>query len=589
MFNDTTHNSRFKKEFAKFGAIELIIDLMDKRKLPYKPVHHQAMLCIGNYCAHHSETRDAVLQYPDQRVLKLIMAQFAGAFSGQIDAAFLRKGTWVLHILCSNVAGHPTPPDYNLVKVATPLIGELFLHFGKHYRDERSLDYICGTMSYLLPGVREDAVFVKLIELFLDQSEFVVELSLRTINRLLLAEPNVATALVDKGLLRCIKSLIYSTNKDIALAALRVVGTLASVCGCIDAIIKSDIIPSICDVITKNAQVRWKAVKLLKYLSRGSASQIQYLVKHCNIINMLCHNVLPRFIEQDQLLARVYKYESVSYNFELIHDALMTLSNVMHSGEFLKEEVLDEATSGISSPGGNDAYNPYAIAFDAGCIDRLGELLRLIKTGNTKVINAWRNQSSAHRLGNVPDSPRKGGGDSNSHSLEDTVRALLVKVKLAADNPKFRTNQSARVVSEKIQTIMKLYYDNSHNEEEQLLHQFMTKYMTATGRVKVLMSSGMKSPVLLNPGLSIESYVDLRKTENFLKQQMFSELNRFTVTQQNEINMDTIEKLFEFFCAKCNKDTGLLEKAPFVEGLRQICNILDPIVLEHSYTCKLEF
>jgi hypothetical protein len=118
-----------------------------------------------------------------------------------------------------------------------------------------------------------------------DDSPAVTEISLRTINRLLLAEPNVCTAFLDNSLLKCIKTLLHSTNNDIALPALRIVGTLASVCGCIDAIIKSDIVSSVCSLVTTNKDMRWKAVKILKYLSRGSATQVQYVlfysISHC--------------------------------------------------------------------------------------------------------------------------------------------------------------------------------------------------------------------------------------------------------------------------------------------------------------------
>jgi flagellar hook-associated protein FlgK len=213
-------------------------------------------------------------------------------------------------------------------------------------------------------------------------------------------------------------------------------------------------------------------------------------------------------------------------------------------------------------------------------------LLRLIKTGNTNIINAWRNQSSAINTPGNSSPARKGSSSNASHSLEDTVRALLIKIKAAADHPSFKNNKGANIVSEKIGNLLKQYYENSLEEENMLLMQFMQKYMDTTGRVKVLVSSGMRPPVLVTSGVSVESFVDLRKTEDFLKRQMFEELHRFTTNQQSEINLDTIEKLFNFFCGKCNKQTGVLEKSTFMEGLRQICDIRDPIVLEHNYHCK---
>lgn len=174
------------------------------------------------------------------------------------------------------------------------------------------------------------------------------------------------------------------------------------------------------------------------------------------------------------------------------------MNQILHAGEIEAENT-------------DNNINPYAVYFDNECIMKLGILIKIIKESPN--VNAWRHKP-------------KGGA-----SIEDTVKALLVKIKEVADT--FKTD-NARLVSQNINKIMLQCYDkNVYLASREYIAKFLEtviktrnityyqQYKTLRGRNMALDSSMDVLPELQN--LDIQTFVNMQQQNEF-KKRLFADL-----------------------------------------------------------------
>lgn len=131
--------------------------------------------------------------------------------------------------------------------------------------------------------------------------------------------------LIQCGLFPKLKSLVTSKEKDIRIAACDIISQLASTRGTtkkkkkhfpvlifrlgqIQSLIDNGIIEDVLKLVSFDENVRWKLVKIIKYITRGTPSQVKYLVK-LGTIHTLC-KALSDFRSFDRVLTEAYKVNS---------------------------------------------------------------------------------------------------------------------------------------------------------------------------------------------------------------------------------------------------------------------------------------
>lgn len=73
------------------------------------------------------------------------------------------------------------------------------IYYDKLYDEEIVLYHLCSTLSFLLPGVREESVFLKLIDLLTHKSHFVIQIALNTINKLVVSDTFITKVFIHKN------------------------------------------------------------------------------------------------------------------------------------------------------------------------------------------------------------------------------------------------------------------------------------------------------------------------------------------------------------------------------------------------------
>jgi serine/threonine-protein phosphatase 2B regulatory subunit len=531
----------FKTLLQKENGVQDIANLLQS---PYNEIREQAILAIGQFCAQHPEMRDYALNF---NIVKPIVAQFGGVFANpqQPNIALMRKGTWCLSILCGYT--HNIAPDWQKVKDAIPLVSQLIYHFGQQYDDPRVLSYVCSCLAFLLPGVHEETICKRLIELLRLKSAVVVEIVLKTLNKLFMADEFIVQTFLKQEFAGIATVLLQHSDIGIRSTTLRCLSTTIGLRGHVQDVIDANTVPLICNMILSDPLNRSKALKIIKYLTRGSASHVRYLVKSCDIITVLC-NVLTFFKEnEDKVLQKVYNFQGSTYNFELVNDAVVSIMNIIHAGEMEAEQT-------------KQLENPYIYQFDAGCIDKLGTLLALIKAAPKHEIDAWRT--------------------GNEFTVEDQVKALLTKIKEVADH-KLTKYPGAKTISDKIQHIFSLYYDKKAFDESQyVIQSFLSQYKQERERLLKLTQPELIPSSPQHPNVEFSAtnqFVDLQSAQLESRKKVFQDMSK-----QTQIDVTTLEKLYNWYSNKCNM-FGRLKKQEFQQGLVEICQITDPIILDQLF------
>jgi Ca2+-binding EF-hand superfamily protein len=401
----------FKKLVIAEGAVPIFIKLLESAIIEVK---EQAAHVLGVLAATNPECRDFVLQNG-------AMAPLCSLVTLQTPINLLRKISWTLSVLCG--VTHPADklPPWELIHGSlNQLATMLFID------DEEALVSTLSAMALVLPGMPEATVCKRLVDLLANPSPRVVRFCLAAINDISRFDANQTMLLLKNNLLEALKKMLMHKESTVRIAACEVICTLANARGHIQFLINCGILEMILKLISVDENARWKLVKVLKYCTRGTPSQIKYLVSK-ETIQHLC-KALIHFKAYDRVLTEVYKYCGPTYNFDFVVDILSALENIINIGEMEGEET--------------QSANKYALEFDLECIDKIKSLLAAMKESKPEDLNAWRGQL---KPGDTP--------------VEHKVKSILYKVKIALDRAGQKTAKNH--LSTMIMDIWKQYFATS--------------------------------------------------------------------------------------------------------------------------------
>jgi hypothetical protein len=321
------------------------------------------------------------------------------------------------------------------------------------------------------------------------------------------------------------KILLMHSNQEIRLSTCGLLGTLIGVRGRIQEVLDCDLVPIFIDICAKDDYCRWRCVKLLKYMTRGSSLQVKQLVCEYSIVKVLCL-VLTFFESHDEVLKSIYNFIGSSYNYEMMRDSLIALNGIILAGD-IEFEQSDEVE-----------MNPYAEYFDLECIVKIGELLKKI------------NQSSDV----LPWKTEKGGT-----TIEDTCKGLLVKIKRVAEA--FKTVE-AKQVSSTIDSVFVTFYGDqwsSKSDYKKYEKNFFDQFKERRNQFTQL-SMTPNTPVEGgSTNLNFKSSIDLQKREENFKKTLFEDIINQAKKENINFTVNQLNDAFEWWKTKCDKD-GRVQK-----------------------------
>lgn len=376
----------FKRLITSEAALPVLFTMLLN---PNNEVREQAVLVLGTLAAHNFEARDYVLEQGGMSaLLQLVNA------NAPLDV--VRKVSWAISVLCG--VTHPTTK-----LPALEFIQPAFMHLAAllQFEDEAVLVHVLNALSLVLPGmVVEPNARNRLLSLLVTKPTRVILADLELLRALAEYDQNQTQLLVEAGLLDALKKLLTASDIGVRLACCELLYVLAKKILFIEAMIKTGVVEVILKLLNLGEQLRWKLVKVIKYVARGTPNQVLHLVNN-NAIPTLALS-LAHFKAYDRVLTEIYKYCGPTYNFEFVNDILIALEKILDAGE------LDD-TAGP---------NKFALEFDLECIDKIRSLMTAIKESRPEDLNAWRQRKP---------------GEGNS--VESKIRVILYKIKIAHDSP----------------------------------------------------------------------------------------------------------------------------------------------------------
>jgi len=353
-----------KIEVIRAGALKYLSTLLSMS--PSIPVRKQSAIALGAIASYNYKARDEVMKHNVvEKLYKLITR------ATPIDV--LRPVTWALSIFCGHthdIKNHA--PNY---KVVGHTGGLEKLNFIIHNRDDpETLLNTCCCMSYLLPGiVLPPSVWKRLCLLIAYPSAALQCVLVRCFSDLIQLDNADIRALLDFGLLKRIKALLKSTSAsdyDLRLRTCELVAVLAGEKGYIQDVIGEGLVPTMISLVFNDEFVRWKAMEVIKYVSRGQPSQVRYLVEKQDIVKSLA-NSLSFFKKYDSVLREVYNYYGPSFNFSFIEDVIEALKNL------------------LTAPQQSESYTNY---FDMEILAKLNGVMKSLVTEDSEEMLAWGEQ-----------------------------------------------------------------------------------------------------------------------------------------------------------------------------------------------------
>mgnify|MGYP003638035673 CR=1 FL=1 len=331
--------------------------------------------------------------------------------------------SWTLSILCgvSHDKNHqPSLPHLE------PVLGKI-VEMMIHVDDEEVKCNCIEAMRLILMGVPNGDVLQHMIALLVCKSVRVQICTLEALQSLIEYDERQYEFLVRSDLFLALKQVFKHSDTSVRQQALQTLVIIAEKREHFGQICKSGIIESLVDILSKDEQLRQRAVKLFLSMSRGNAEVVSYLVK-VGVLKMLGH-CLSFFKTYDDVLTNVYSFCGASYDFDFVRDIIGAMHNFVNVGAMQAEE--------------SSTTNKVALCFDMGIIDRIIDLLNVINSAEGDELKSWRHQ------------------DPNQMSLEDSIKSLLNKIYKA-----HRHNKEARShnVCSMITDVWKKHFSDTTSE-----------------------------------------------------------------------------------------------------------------------------
>lgn len=133
------------------------------------------------------------------------------------------------------------------------------------------------SLSLILPGIGPDLkVTRRFIDLLAVQSPEVQKMTLQTLTDLVRLDFQHTQMLIQCGLFGSVQKLLTSPDKDVRIATTDLVYYLASARGQTQQLIDNNIIRDMLVLVSVDENVKWKLVKVLKYVTCCTPIQVLY-------------------------------------------------------------------------------------------------------------------------------------------------------------------------------------------------------------------------------------------------------------------------------------------------------------------------
>jgi Ca2+-binding EF-hand superfamily protein len=355
-----SRNMFFKKLIINDDSLRAIFSHL---RSPNDAVREMAILCVGSLAADNWEARDHLLKHG---VAELLL----GLVSADTPLSAMRKLSWAFAHLVGVTHERNHLPLWAHVSSIVRCLGQLALDAF----DEQILIHVLQALSFILPGLPDRHIIARLVSLLAHPNSTVQGITLRTLLSIAVVDDAQLAMIMHANVLASIDILARHQNAQVRNEALNFLKYLVGLKGRIQEVIDSFVVPHLLWMLENDNETRFKAAKVIKYLTCGRAGQIAYLADQ-GVVGSLCR-ALKHFKVYDNVLISMYGYIGPTYNFEFVNDALWALGNVL----FVGDQVAQQTRSPV---------NKAALLFDTAGVHMLHSVLLALKESELGV-NSWR-------------------------------------------------------------------------------------------------------------------------------------------------------------------------------------------------------
>mmetsp|Transcript_17717 Transcript_17717/g.49861 ORF Transcript_17717/g.49861 Transcript_17717/m.49861 type:complete len:1041 (+) Transcript_17717:66-3188(+) len=355
----------FKKILVTENIVPTLLEVLLNGSV-VDDVRQQAVLCMGVMASDNPEVRDFFLA---NNCIPVLM-RFVNA---QASLGLIRGISWTLSILFGNTHPLDKLPVFDLLKPALQKVAEMMVLCD----DEEVKCNCCNALRLVLPGVPEPQVLEQVVKLLCERSERVRETALSTIELLVKVDERQYEYLVQHQLLAMLRMLLKESSSEMRKKVIRLLCVIAEKRASVEHLCQSNVVATVVEILSRDESIRLEAVKLLLLLSRGNSSQVEFMVK-VGVLKVLGH-CLSYFKVYDEVLTNVYSFCGATYDFDFVRDVIGAMQNFLNVGAMHAEE--------------SGSLNQIALCFDMSVVDRIFDLLQVIKGTESEELKAWRHHN----------------------------------------------------------------------------------------------------------------------------------------------------------------------------------------------------
>lgn len=175
------------------------------------------------------------------------------------------------------------------MQIVGPLRALAFLALSE---DEEILSNVCAAFSLVLPGIPQQDLLARLCQLFVHPVFRVRRAALGTIMEIIRYDAQQTNMLMELGLVRSLSELLKTPDNKLRIdvCELLIVLSLKGMrryclfadahlsAGFVDDIMRTEAPGVLMTLLSTDDDLRWKIVKVLKYLTRSAAPSIRYVL-----------------------------------------------------------------------------------------------------------------------------------------------------------------------------------------------------------------------------------------------------------------------------------------------------------------------
>jgi len=596
-------NMHFKKLIVQHNILNKVYAILKQNMTPAQTLT-QSISLIARFASFNKECRDKIYQMDG--LLSDLLKTLQGILSRH-KIGLLKIVSFALAILMGDLTheNEPTLPPITMdcVTLALTLLSQLLFSWRNQFDDADTLVFILHALVGLLPGIRQDDLYGKLVQLLEDPNESIVETTLSVVFSKVLNFNDskdtkiIVYILVEKcKILERLKELLCKSNNDMIRyhAMLCITDIIKIYPGSIMHMDKLGIISDVIFELTKDFEFNDKIVRCLRHLCRRMpmGMLLSYLEKH-DLIHSLIGYCIEHFKPVDDVLDKFYNVEGDPfhqnqhhqvYNFELIYHTMHCLLTIVANSVDENGMTISNGLTQNNVPLSYKSVDQI-LTYQTKCLLKfkmtdimdIGSLLKaIVQSPLRESINKWKYSEQQNR------------------SLEEYVRILLVYIKSICD--KISNNVFIREISLSVQRLVEEILNQSYSQIEQQTNPMLEtmKNMYAQQKDKVVQLTKIFGSIADSAATQDEMYyktltmsnkslIDLANEERELKFKTFNQLLASCSGMNIQLSDDVLDKLLEYFTSICDKTTGTLSKEQFITGLMTILNIQDRLLIENNY------